>query len=69
MTSAYDKGMAEGLKLAATLCDETASTLDRAWRECEEQGEALVSELVGAGAIYVRHTAAKIRAVAEDQRG
>ena len=62
--SAYERGLTEGLKRAASLCDETAETLDRAWAECEERGEAEVSELVGAGAIYVRHTAARIRAEA-----
>lgn len=62
MRSDYERGVSEGLKLAAKLCDETASTLDQAASECEHDGDPETSQLTWVGSIYVRHTAARIRA-------
>lgn len=64
MRSDYERGLKEGLQIAATLCDRTANELDQAASECESQGEQEISELTGVGAVYVRHTAARIRAAA-----
>lgn len=66
MRSDYERGLREGLKFAATLCDRTASELDQAASECETQGDRETSDLTGVGAVYVRHTAARIRAAALD---
>ena len=62
MATEYERGLAVGLKMAARLCDETASTLDQAARECEDDGDIETSSLAGVGAVYIRHTAARIRA-------
>lgn len=62
MASEYERGLAVGLRMAARLCDETATTLDQAARECEDDGDVETSSLAGVGAVYVRHTAARIRA-------
>lgn len=60
----YEQGLREGLRTAARICEDTAATLDQATRECDEAGDQPLSELTGVGAVYVRHTAARIRAVA-----
>lgn len=62
MLTDYEQGRLEGLRAAACICDETAATLDEAARESERDGDQPLSELTGVGAVYLRHTAARIRA-------
>lgn len=65
MDGSYDVGVVDGLKMAARVCDETAMTLDQAARESEAEGDQEVCALTGVGAVYVRHTAARIRAAVQ----
>lgn len=62
MVTSYERGVAEGLKIAACLCDDTAGLLDTVTTECEAGGDRALSEVTGVGATFVRHAAARIRA-------
>lgn len=64
MLTDYERGKRAGLRAAARICDETAATLDEAALQSESDGDRPLSDLTGVGAVYVRHTAARIRAVA-----
>ena len=62
MDASYDRGVAEGLRIAACLCDDTAGLLDAVTAECEVCGDWALSDVTGVGAALVRHAAARIRA-------
>jgi hypothetical protein len=57
----FERGVQSGMERALLMCLETARDLDRATSDCEDEDPEL-SELTGAGAIYMRHLAAKLRA-------
>jgi len=59
--SDYAQGLIAGLSAAARICEETATLLDRATRECDREGSPDISDLTAAGAVYLRHAAARIR--------